>query len=294
VNSDIRIVLFEAHHGRDIIVRPQDQYIKDSPLFDQWCAENEASAGFTAIRISDNKILGCGGVKFLWPGVGEGWAIFSDEIENYKRDCYEYATNYGSNLIREMKLHRIQATLNANNSLAIKFAESIGLVRECLMKGYGYDGSDYYLYSLLVNNRDIRLTTRQKVQVIENKIKEQSNHLEGDCFPLRHFFAKGLYGREISVPAGVLITSKIHKYSHFFFLLKGKIEVLGENGTEIFSAPKFFITEGGTKRAVSHLEDTIVMTVHATDKTDLKEIEDEIIAKDWNEIDSDREAVCLL
>lgn len=294
MNPDIKMILFERYHADEIRVRPCDEYIKQSPLFSQWADDNVNSPAFTAVRISDGKILGCGGIKKLWNGVGEAWALFSDEIESYGRDCYEYVATYGSSLIREMHLHRIQATINANNDLSIKFAEGIGLTRECLMKGYGWNGDDYYLYSILTDNGSLRLTTRQKVQAIESKIKQQPDHMEGDCFPIDHWFAKGLYGRMISVPAGVLITSKIHRYSHFFFLLKGKIEVLGDGGTEIFSAPKFFITEGGTKRAVSHLEDTIVMTIHATDKTDIKEIEDEIIARDWNEIDSKQESVCLL
>lgn len=294
MNPDIKMIIFESYHAREIQLRPCDQYIKESPLFDRWAIDNHKHPGFTAIRISDGKILGCGGIKRTGINEGELWFLLCDEIDNYKKDAYEFVTLYGSHLIKEMKLDWVFGTVKKNNQLAIKFAESIGLKREVSSEN-DYAEKDYYIYSMLVSsNMTSSFSAKQKVQVIEDKIKELPDHLEGDCFPLTHLFARGLYVREIKVPKGVLITSKIHKYSHVFFLLKGKIEVLEEGGTKIYDAPKFFITPAGTKRAVYHHEDTVVVTVHATDKTDIAEIEDEIIAKDWNEIDSNREAVCLL
>ena len=45
-----------------------------------------------------------------------------------------------------------------------------------------------------------------------------------DC-PLVHRFTEGLYVREIFMPAGSLITSKIHKTQHQYFILKGAVSV---------------------------------------------------------------------
>ena len=118
--------------------------------------------------------------------------------------------------------------------------------------------------------------------------KEMSN-LPGAEFgdnvgTLKHTFADGLYIREVSVPKDMLIVTKLHKKSHPYFLLKGECSVLTEEGVIRIKAPFSGITKPGTKRVVYVHEDTIWTTVHATKKTDLKMIEEEVIAKDFSEL----------
>jgi hypothetical protein len=55
-------------------------------------------------------------------------------------------------LIREdlrRKYDRIQATTVATNVRDVRFLEKLGFQRECLMKKYGVEGEDHYLYSLV-------------------------------------------------------------------------------------------------------------------------------------------------
>jgi hypothetical protein len=105
-----------------------------------------------------------------------------------------------------------------------------------------------------------------------------------EACPLKHSFAKGLYVRQITLPAGMLFVTKIHKFSHPAFLMTGDVSILEEEGTRRVVAPASFITKAGTKRALFTHQETVWITVHATDKTDLKEIEDEIIAKSFEEL----------
>ena len=127
--------------------------------------------------------------------------------------------------------------------------------------------------------------TRNVISELEAHMNKLPETMYGDCFPLQHSFAKGLYVRQISVPKGFLIISKIHKYSHAAFLLQGEISIIGTDGIRRIKAPASIITPAGTKRAVYHHEDTIFTTVHATNETDIEKIEEEIIAKDFTEID---------
>jgi hypothetical protein len=106
----------------------------------------------------------------------------------------------------------------------------------------------------------------------------------GDCYPLKHTFADGLYIREISVPAGELVITKIHKFSHPVFLLKGDVSVLEETGVKRIKAPYSFITPAGTKRICYVHEDCVWTTVHATKETDLEKIEEEVIAKTFDDL----------
>ncbi len=89
--------------------------------------------------------------------------------------------------------------------------------------------------------------------------------------PLKHTFTKGFYIREIFMPKGVdgkvnLITSRVHNTFHPFFVLKGKVAVYSDNdGEQIIEAPYHGITTPNTRRVLKILEDTIWVTVHATD-----------------------------
>lgn len=103
--------------------------------------------------------------------------------------------------------------------------------------------------------------------------------------PLRHHFAPGVYAREMSASAGTLIVGKIHKQTHLIFFLKGSGYIATENGREYFSAPHTSTTPAGTKRAIFAETDIIWTAIHPTDKTDLAEIEAEVIATSYDELD---------
>ena len=101
--------------------------------------------------------------------------------------------------------------------------------------------------------------------------------------PVKHSFADGCYIREIFNPAGELLVTKIHKKEHPFFLMKGKMSILTEDGVKHVQAPHHGITKPGTKRIIYTHTDCVFVTVHATDKTDVDEIEKEVIANDFND-----------
>ena len=118
------------------------------------------------------------------------------------------------------------------------------------------------------------------IQSAEAKIASLPNAVYGDAAaPLEHQYGDGCYVRRITMPKGMLCTSKIHKKRHPFFILSGDVSVLDNKGAEVtrYKAPYYGMTEPGTKRLLYIHEDTVWVTVHTTDKTDLKEIEDEII-----------------
>ena len=72
--------------------------------------------------------------------------------------------------------------------------------------------------------------------------------------------------------------SKIHLSEHPYVILSGEVLVIREDGTGThIKAPHFGITEPGTQRLIKVLEETDWITFHATNKTDLDEIESEII-----------------
>jgi hypothetical protein len=131
------------------------------------------------------------------------------------------------------------------------------------------------------------METRSKILEFERRMNKIPGVKHGDIeeCPLTHKFADGVYVREIFIPKGWLIVGKIHKHSHPNFLLKGEVSVVTEeNGEERLKAPLSIISPAGAKRIVFTHEDTVWITVHVTKETDLKKIEDEVIAKTYNEL----------
>lgn len=103
-----------------------------------------------------------------------------------------------------------------------------------------------------------------------------------DC-PVTNRFTDGLYVREIFMPAGAFITSKIHKTQHQFFVLKGKAIVWIDGVEQTIEAPYIGATEPGTRRVLYILKDTIWATSHPNpDNETLEQLEERIIQKNDN------------
>jgi len=98
-----------------------------------------------------------------------------------------------------------------------------------------------------------------------------------DC-PVVHRFTPGLYVREITMPAGTLITSMMHKTEHPFVISKGSVKVISENeGPVTYTAPYCGITKPGTRRVLCVLTDTVWTTFHPTSETDVEKIAGDIL-----------------
>lgn len=103
--------------------------------------------------------------------------------------------------------------------------------------------------------------------------------------PLLHVFTPkgpdtpaGLYTRQITMPAGSLIVSKIHKTEHPYIISKGRVLVwIDETGWQQLQAPHMGITKPGTRRVLIVLEETVWTTFHVGNETTVEEIEARII-----------------
>ena len=98
--------------------------------------------------------------------------------------------------------------------------------------------------------------------------------------PIKHTFVNGCYIREVYSPANEVFVTKIHKKDHVFFLLKGDVTILTEDGIKKMSAPTQGVTIRGTQRLVHTHSETLFYTVHSTNKTTVQEVESEIYTED--------------
>jgi len=106
----------------------------------------------------------------------------------------------------------------------------------------------------IVKSNDQRIDELETEIILHHKIA---------VIPVKHLFTKGMYIREIKVPAGIVFTSKIHKTQHPFTLSEGKIKVRENSGEWVtLTAPFTGITQIGTRRVCVVLENCTWTTYH--------------------------------
>jgi len=119
----------------------------------------------------------------------------------------------------------------------------------------------------------VKVPSREEIQRLQNEL------MAGPQVELttEHYFNGGMYCRKVFRPAGTIIVGKIHKSDHFFMCTSGEIIAWSEKGMVTLKAGDVIESKAGTKRVTLAVVDSIGITVHKTDKTDLDEIEAELI-----------------
>jgi hypothetical protein len=122
---------------------------------------------------------------------------------------------------------------------------------------------------------------RDLIAEIERLSKEHGVLME---LPIEHHFSKGVYAREMRMPKGVMVVGKIHKHQNLNILSAGEVSVLSVDGVKRVKAPYTFVASPGAKRVIYAHEDAVWTTIHGTDLKDVEKIEDEFIAKNYDEV----------
>lgn len=126
--------------------------------------------------------------------------------------------------------------------------------------------------------------TRELVTALEAQLKALPVQADVDALTAHHF-AKGVYVRELVIPAGFCCVGKIHKEEHLNVLLKGSIAVLTEHGVKRIDAPAVIKSMPGIKRAGYAFTDVVWLTIHPNpdNETDMQVLEDRYIAPNFDD-----------
>lgn len=126
---------------------------------------------------------------------------------------------------------------------------------------------------------------REKIGELQEVAMNSSQFLKGnelsELNPVKHKFAEGLYIREIFNPANQLLITKVHNKQHTFFLMKGKMSIITEEGIQTIEAPYNGITEPNTKRLIYTHTDCVFTTVHAAESQDIEELEATLVSDNY-------------
>ena len=98
------------------------------------------------------------------------------------------------------------------------------------------------------------LSIRDKTFRLEKLMKELPQ-LE---LKVKHHFSKGVYARELHIPANTTLTGEIHKFENLNILSQGTMLVSTEEGIVQVEAPFTVVSPAGTKRIAHTLTDCIL------------------------------------
>tara|TARA_R110001592_G_scaffold276903_1_gene544025 strand:- start:111 stop:581 length:471 start_codon:yes stop_codon:yes gene_type:complete len=137
---------------------------------------------------------------------------------------------------------------------------------------------------------DVANVTRENILNLETAIKNLPDSI-GEQEALEtlndHVFAPGVYARVMTLPAGMTVVGKIHKYAHICLITHGTVKIVSEFDSGVYSAPRVWISEPGVKRTLHALSDFQMVNIlpNPSDTQDLDEIEAKVIAKNYKDLD---------
>ena len=133
---------------------------------------------------------------------------------------------------------------------------------------------------------------REIIADFEARARLEENQID---VPVKHYFSKDVYAREVRIPAGSLVVGKLHKFQNLNILSEGEISVLSIDGAQRMKAPCTIVSSPGVKRLAYAHTDVVWTTIHGTNETDVEKIEDVFIAKSYEELNllSHEEKLCF-
>lgn len=123
------------------------------------------------------------------------------------------------------------------------------------------------------------LGTMPEILQIEQEILKRP---QIEC-PVTHYHIDGVYVRSMFIPAGTILTGKIHNFESMAILAQGTIRVTNGTDSYILAAPHIMVDKPGVKRLGYAETDVTFITIHRTDNIEIEAIENELVSKSFEE-----------
>lgn len=101
----------------------------------------------------------------------------------------------------------------------------------------------------------------------------------GDFLGQLHHFSSGVYAKQMQIPAGHVVGSHAHKYSHLSILASGSVIVEVDGVLQDHTGPTCIEIKAGSEHKVFAKTDAVWFCVHATDATCADEVDEVLIAE---------------
>lgn len=127
------------------------------------------------------------------------------------------------------------------------------------------------------------LATEERIERVAGVMLAQP---QAEC-PVAHFFAPGVYIRQVTLKAGTFAIGHHQKTEHVNVMLSGVVALVTEDGVKELRAPLVYIGQPGRKVGYI-LEDTVWLNVYATNERDIETLEATFLEKSATSQETER------
>jgi len=120
---------------------PSEQPISEAQF------EDFTMDGWAYALIDDGIVLGAGGIWPVWDGVGEAWAIITEDLKKRPLLLHKTVSAYLEKLRVENNLHRVQCIVLCGFIKAESWAHALGFIHEGIMHEYGPTRLSYHRFA---------------------------------------------------------------------------------------------------------------------------------------------------
>ena len=96
----------------------------------------------------DGRPIACLGVVECWPGMWESWMFATDDFDRIGKRLTRFARRSIIPAVRAAGGHRLQCHSMEGHTVAHRWLDSFGAVREATLRAYGRGGQDFHVYRL--------------------------------------------------------------------------------------------------------------------------------------------------
>lgn len=139
---------FKAEDMLEIITGETKEFGLDLYSNEDLARMTEAD-GMSITGVVDGVIVGCGGIRKMWKGVGEVWLILSPDVDKYAVSAYICIRDGFSKLIKENKFTRLQGWGRMDFPKAHTLFRHLNFKPEGTARCYTPDGCDAILYAII-------------------------------------------------------------------------------------------------------------------------------------------------
>ena len=150
MDKQLHIVPYTKEHGQFILSCQMNHKILEADrhyINVEGNAKNLEQDDLAFTGIVNYQPIFAAGMKMVWGRVAEGWVIATKDIWKNPLAVARAIKKDFARVAREHNIERVQTAIRKDFKQGQRFAEWLGLEREGLMKKWGFDGSDQYLYA---------------------------------------------------------------------------------------------------------------------------------------------------
>ncbi len=152
MDNILHIVPYTAQHGQFILSQQMNHIVLEADkhyINVDGNAKNLEQNNLAFTGVVNNNPIFAAGMKMIWGQVAEGWVIATSDMWKYPLGVAKAIKKDFAKVAKENNITRVQSAIRKDFTEGQRFAEWLGLEREGLMRKWGFDGSDQYMYARL-------------------------------------------------------------------------------------------------------------------------------------------------